>query len=890
MMHSLRYEDFSHLRTDDLERLKNHDSTLTEIKGKYFTKKELKQLADALAGNYKLKKIILTQPDDFNAIDANFKILANALPKAPALSEICFPYIYIKNKGAKALAAVLPQMQSLTSLDLSGNQIGDSGIQAILTALTKIPTFASLNLMVTRFSLKNIHALADTLPKISNLTSLNLQGSNVWKFKNFFGNEEFNNKGIIALANALPYISNLRSLNLAGTDIQDPIVEIIASVLPRVLNLTSLNLGSNIFVTGNSLIHIAAVLHRIPGLISLNFNDNFFGKAYESYTVHRHCDDALIALATALPRATALTSLDIGSAIYIGNEGATALFTAISNTPTLASLSLEPPRENYNMGDRVKQILDDIQQLLKKRKSAANVTESSVLKEEEAKTIVMVTPTQPFTSSFNLGATPTVRTSLESASIFREHKRTRLSAAQSLSRASDVHRTASSSTLNDVLQEFKTTGMTDFNRVEVEQIIAWQTNCQTQLQLVEERLSVISDLTQQAAEAKQEQAIINSHRHIALQEYQHRLQQELAKFMTVYWLSTTKFFKISENKKEMILESAGSLVPGAGVLYKILTFGLRKGNEKYRYYQINRLADIFTHTDLAGTNGINEVCERFARQITIAKAAEIKAHRVEERLTFFDKAIGFCGDIRDLIKEQLFQEWSTSADMTGVKLKPSEALAILDSGFLLDQILLGKVKIDNNQDLVKQFLRIFNISSIVSASSRASTVPNSIVRPVSVPAMPTVYSQESVAAYSRHNMYAEQQSHDAGDQKQQIAGLEREAKDAKAHASRAEQMARDAITRADESNQRTKKLEEQIGSSASGSSQVLASLFPPASTSHAAFADNQLLLTRVNQLGNAVDITNEDIQNLRNENELLKERLVRQEDKSSECLDRCLVM
>jgi len=227
----------------------------------------------------------------------------------------------------------------------------------------------------------------------------------------------------------------------------------------------------------------------------------------------------------------------------------------------------------------------------------------------------------------------------------------------------------------------------------VEQIQKYLRQLDLHLAVVNQQLEL--DPTFQA-----EQAYIDQHP--KLLNYQRKLQQELTKFITAYFLATTGIFKLDDNKKGMLLNIVGE-VPGVSILLKLFIKGLQYANDKYRMYQINRLTELFTTIEK-----IEHTLLRLARQLTLAKEAEIQAQITLTSSGIADKLRG----LYDSVKETLYLQWrdqKVSSD-TGLTLKAEEKSALLDAAFLVEQILSGKTKLDANAtrdlDVVPDFLRI----------------------------------------------------------------------------------------------------------------------------------------------------------------------------------------
>lgn len=222
--------------------------------------------------------------------------------------------------------------------------------------------------------------------------------------------------------------------------------------------------------------------------------------------------------------------------------------------------------------------------------------------------------------------------------------------------------------------------------------------------------------------SRAEQAYIQQPGNEKLANYLAKLEQELSRFIYVYFIVNSGVILTANNRKGQLIDAIGNMPMTCGLL-KPFTMVLQHLNASDRAAQINRLADLFVNPEM-----IIYVAHRFARQLTLIKAQEIQS-----QITF-DRS-GITGRIRntyDSIKDTLFQQWHNlkTSDTSGLNLHAEERLAILDAAFLLEFILSGRTPVlkGTPEQLVSQFLKIamkdvsyeYNTPANISASKVAS--------------------------------------------------------------------------------------------------------------------------------------------------------------------------
>lgn len=213
--------------------------------------------------------------------------------------------------------------------------------------------------------------------------------------------------------------------------------------------------------------------------------------------------------------------------------------------------------------------------------------------------------------------------------------------------------------------------------------------------------------------AKAEQDYIN--KQPKLIAYQQRLQQELCRFISCYYLAPAGVFKLEDDKKDLMI-SAISGAPIAGLFLKPLTACLSFINKKYRFLHINRLADLFKDT-----NHIVQVCCQFSREITLAKEKDIQ-QLVEVQYEGWRKII-------KEIKETVEQQWQdlATADTTNLTIKAEDKLAIWDAAYLLQQIMSGDAKIVKEKELTAQFIEVLTRKAYLPAMTNTDVISTAII-------------------------------------------------------------------------------------------------------------------------------------------------------------------
>lgn len=248
---------------------------------------------------------------------------------------------------------------------------------------------------------------------------------------------------------------------------------------------------------------------------------------------------------------------------------------------------------------------------------------------------------------------------------------------------------------------------------DMELVFQWMKILVPKFNQLETVLALTDQLLQKDTKTKREQNYINDH--LKLKNYQKRIQQELCRFITCYYLAPAGIFKLEDNKKDTVISAIGS-VPVFGSFLKPFAAILSYANKKNRFNQMNRISELFTDT-----NQIVEVCCKFSRQITLIKRDDIQK-QVNKEYQGWKKIIGLFEEAKAIIEQQ----WKDLAysDATGVALTSEDKLAIMDGAYLLQQILSGDARVEKEQDLADQFTMIlcgksdgFSPDPISSASS-----------------------------------------------------------------------------------------------------------------------------------------------------------------------------
>lgn len=262
------------------------------------------------------------------------------------------------------------------------------------------------------------------------------------------------------------------------------------------------------------------------------------------------------------------------------------------------------------------------------------------------------------------------------------------------------------STLSDLQQALKSTQ-------EMELYCQWIKTLVPKFSQIEGMLNIRELSLQTDAKIKEEQDFIN--RNTKLKTYQRRLQQELCRFITCYYLAPAGILKLEDNMKDAVISAIGS-VPVVGSFLKPFSAILSYANKKYRFKQMNRLAELFTDP-----RQIADVCCQVSHQVTLAKKEDIQK-QVAVEYKGWKKIAGLLAEAKAILD----QHWKDLkfADATGVALTPEDKLAILDAAYLLQQILSGDAKInkdyENEQVFVEQFIAILTDKSFQQNSEESS--------------------------------------------------------------------------------------------------------------------------------------------------------------------------
>ena len=244
-------------------------------------------------------------------------------------------------------------------------------------------------------------------------------------------------------------------------------------------------------------------------------------------------------------------------------------------------------------------------------------------------------------------------------------------------------------------------------------------------------------------QAEYEQGLIDNHVHcMNLKAYQERLQRELTRFITCYFLAPAGIFKLEDNAADTAISLIGH-APG-GVLFQVFSPLLSYANKKHRLYQINHLSELFLDPQ-----HITDVCWAFSRRLTLVRQADIQKKAVEPHK-------GMAKEILEAVKQKLIQvyEGLSVADKTGVSLQPEEKLAIMDGAFLLQKILSGEYQINKKADLDVQFVRVlcgedYQPPTYVLAQSELLSPPHAALQSFSQSVLTFSSSAASLSSYAQ---------------------------------------------------------------------------------------------------------------------------------------------
>ncbi len=224
-----------------------------------------------------------------------------------------------------------------------------------------------------------------------------------------------------------------------------------------------------------------------------------------------------------------------------------------------------------------------------------------------------------------------------------------------------------------------------------------------------------------------------------LDDYRKRLEKEFGYFALCYSLALAGLFQLEDNKKDTMIAAMSSIPqatiegipivgPSVGKLFSLIPKGLKFANRKHRMKQMNRFKELF-----GGINEISNIAYLLSLELTLAKQSEIEAH---EKMEY--EGLAKIKGLFELGKENVVKQWKdlTTSDTTGVKLKPTEELAIRDCAFIMQKVTAEEVSIDSTRELIPQLVEVVigkPYKSIELALSSTITTP---VNPVSLPASP----------------------------------------------------------------------------------------------------------------------------------------------------------
>lgn len=226
----------------------------------------------------------------------------------------------------------------------------------------------------------------------------------------------------------------------------------------------------------------------------------------------------------------------------------------------------------------------------------------------------------------------------------------------------------------------------------------WLTRCSQEIIHVEMQADEINKKLQKDPKTLQDQNLIIINGSKKLRNYHDRLQRELCRFIICFFLAPAGMLKLDANKKEMVLTAIG-WTPVFGTILKPITAVLSYANKKYRFLQINRFAELFK-----SIGEIEQICAQTARKVTLVKKLQIERQEVI-KYEGWTRIPGLWEKATTLINQQ-WNDLTNMSDTTGVTLCPEEKLAVLDVAYILQQILSGDVKIDQEEDLSSQFVEI----------------------------------------------------------------------------------------------------------------------------------------------------------------------------------------
>lgn len=197
--------------------------------------------------------------------------------------------------------------------------------------------------------------------------------------------------------------------------------------------------------------------------------------------------------------------------------------------------------------------------------------------------------------------------------------------------------------------------------------------------------------------------------HPKLLAYQRRLEKEFGYFALCYSLAPAGLLQLEDNKKDMMISAMTSIpqatiegIPLAGPLlgkvFSQIPKGLKFANKKHRMQQANQIKELF-----GGLREIIKIAYLLSLELTLAKQTEIEAHE-KTQYQGFARIKG----LYKLGKAEVMKLWRDliSSDTAGVKLAPTEELAILDSAFIMQQVSAEEVHIDSSKDIIPQLVEV----------------------------------------------------------------------------------------------------------------------------------------------------------------------------------------
>ena len=217
--------------------------------------------------------------------------------------------------GIESLAQSLPQCTALRELELEANGNFQEIFMDIAPALAQLPALQSLH--VTRFEIGVIgcRTFLEALRKSTSLTELDMQrcGRDVRTRSNVFSIA-------VGLADVLGAWPRLKKLNISMCGVQDGHLRRLVEA-DALTALTDLNLNTNRFGDDGAVTALAFALPRLTALRSLDLSSNALNET------------CVVALLSALPTCSSLTRLDLSGSAVSGEEWQRVVATLLEVLP-----------------------------------------------------------------------------------------------------------------------------------------------------------------------------------------------------------------------------------------------------------------------------------------------------------------------------------------------------------------------------------------------------------------------------------------------------------------------------------------------------------------------------------------------------------------------------